>query len=94
VYAVSYSATVTARNWLSTKTSDPVIIQIIQELASVEIWLNGQQGGSNKWAVTGAVNTFHAYHYSGSNVTYHWNFGDGSDEVDVVSNNVQHNFTS
>jgi len=94
MYVVSYSATVTARNWLSTKTSDPVIIQIIQELASVEIWLNGQQGGSNKWAVTGAVNTFHAYHYSGSNVTYRWNFGDGSDEVDVVSNNIQHNFTS
>ena len=73
--------------------SDPVIIQIIQELASVEIWLNGQQGTGNKWAVVDVVNVFHAYHYSGSNVTYHWDFGDGSEEVVVVADDVRHNFT-
>ena len=89
----SYSVTVTARNWLSTKTSDPVIIQIVQELASVEIWLNGQQGTGNKWAVVDAANVFHAYHYSGSNVTYRWDFGDGSEEVVVVADDVRHNFT-
>jgi len=82
-----------ARNYLGTTTSDAVIIQIVQSLASVEIWVNGQQGDSSKWAVTGAVNTFHAYHYSGSNVTYQWLFGDGSDKVETVTNNVQHSFT-
>jgi len=91
---VSYSATVTARNRLSAKTSDPVIIQIVQELASVEIWLNGQQGTGSKWAVIDTVSVFHAYHYSGSNVTYHWDFGDGSEEVTVATNDVKHNFTS
>ena len=92
---VSYSATVMAQNWLSTKTSDAVIIQIIQEVAEVvEIWLNGQQGSGSKWAVTDAVNVFQAYHYSGSNVTYHWDFGDGTVDVIVASNLVRHNFTS
>jgi len=91
---ISYSAVVTARNRLGTKTSDPVIIQIVEELASVEIWLNGQQGSGSKWTVINAVNTLHAYHYSGSNVSYHWDFGDDSDDVIVITNNVHHNFTS
>ena len=90
---LSYSASVTARNWLGAKTSDPVVIQIVQELASVEIWLNGQQGSGNKWAIINTLSVFHAYHYSGSNVTYRWDFGDGGDAITVVSNNVRHNFT-
>jgi len=89
----SYLATVTARNWLGTKTSDPVIIQIVEELASVEIWLSGQQGMGNKWSVVDEVSVFHAYHYAGSNVTYRWDFGDGSELVTVTDENVRHNFT-
>jgi len=94
IFVVSYMATVTARNWLSAKSSDPVIIQIIQELASVEIWLNGQQGLGSKWTVVDTLSLLHAYHYSGSNVTYRWDFGDGSEQVVVPTNNVRHNFTS
>ena len=90
----SYNATVMARNWLSVKSSDPVIIQIIQELASVEIWLNGQQGTGSKWTVVDTLSLFHAYHYSGSDVTYRWDFGDGSEQVVVATDNVRHNFTS
>ena len=94
MFVVRYWATVTARNWLSARTSDPVIIQIVQELASVEIWVNGQQGAGSKWAVVETVSVFHAYHYSGSNVTYRWDFGDDTEHVVVFMNNVGHNFTS
>ena len=76
----------TALNAVSQNQSDPVEVHVVEPLADVTITVSPDDH------LVGAPLRFEARHYSGSDVTYTWDFGDGnvtavhSDEIIHVYN--------
>ena len=69
-----FTARVTAFNYLGNVSSEPVEIHVVEPIDSVQIVTDGEP-------VIGHLIKFHAYHFAGSDVTYEWEFGDGTSNV-------------
>ena len=80
-----YTAHVTGHNHISSKMSGPIQIHIVEPLSFVNIeQLSGE-------TVLGHELTLHASHYSGSNVTYTWDFGDNN-VTTVTESKIRHTY--
>jgi hypothetical protein len=74
-------------------TSEKVLIRIITKVSFVNILLNGQATPANSWAVVNSESKFRAQYYSGTELTYQWDFGDGT-TIQTENTEVIHNFAS
>ncbi|KAJ8024678.1 Polycystic kidney disease protein 1-like 1 [Holothuria leucospilota] len=79
-----YAVTVVAGNHISNATSPPLTLTVVESVSRVEILDNGNV------FLAGTETILVAITYSGSDVRYIWNFGDGSPEVDTHLSSVNH----
>lgn len=82
-----------ACNCIGCTTSNPVIMQVIEEIDNLKILLNGLEDHGAKWTMINTECIFTAYNYKGTDVTYLWDFGDGTIQPDTDTH-IRHNFTS
>ena len=81
-------AKVTAKNAINRVDSGTVEIHVIDKIQQLEIILHG----SKYERLVNKTIRFHSFHFAGTNVTYTWDFGDGSAPVVTTKPDVNKTF--
>ncbi|GFT96324.1 polycystic kidney disease 1 like 1 [Nephila pilipes] len=79
-----YIVNVTAQNHISSTSSPYVVLHLIQKIANLtSIYCQGPN-------LVNYVITFHAFYWFGTNLTFQWDFGDGSAVKTTHSSFIEH----
>ncbi|XP_021343133.1 uncharacterized protein LOC110443309 isoform X2 [Mizuhopecten yessoensis] len=86
-----YTVTVSAHNSISHVESEPVYIHV---QSPVSEYLEIRYDPKKKHHIVEENSSFSVYHFSGSDLYYTWDFGDGTRNKTTKSKTMSHNYTS
>ncbi|XP_074659507.1 polycystin-1-like protein 1 [Tubulanus polymorphus] len=77
---------VTAFNYISNATSAPIEVKVIEPIDVLKIEMDGS-------VLVNSMVSLKSYIYSGSDVTYTWDLGDGSPQIVTTEDHINHTYT-
>ncbi|XP_023220362.1 uncharacterized protein LOC111622242 [Centruroides sculpturatus] len=83
-----YVANITALNHVSMVLSGQIVIHVVQKVGNLT---SIRHSGS---ILVNRTTIFHAQYWFGTNLTFEWDFGDGTKKLITSSDKVQHTYTS
>ncbi|XP_067138613.1 polycystin-1-like protein 1 [Centruroides vittatus] len=83
-----YVANITALNHVSMVLSGQIVIHVVQKVGNLT---SIRHSGS---ILVNRTTVFHAQYWFGTNLTFEWDFGDGTIKLITSSDKVQHTYTS